>query len=190
MRTRRSGADCESQCRTRSSGSSWSWGDGRRNLPTITIFGGSSSPWSVPAGRIKSDRRRYLRSKQSAHDDAGHARGRVRYDDQKRAYEPVCTRGRQGANQGSERFYEIDIKDPQGSDGWTITYGGLRPKPFDIEFYIWTQAQLDSSRWIIPAIQYSGAKGNVQALHIHPGPGANFLFPSFSLGIAGNGRRS
>lgn len=69
------------------------------------------------------------------------------------------------------RKYKIDIKDAKGSDGWTITYRGVRPKKFTIELLFWTDDQynylVDN---MIPAVLYSGAKGNVQPLGvIHPG---------------------
>jgi hypothetical protein len=42
---------------------------------------------------------------------------------------------------GAERFYKLDVKDPQGGNGATTTFRGTRPKPFTIEFLIWTDDQ-------------------------------------------------
>lgn len=71
---------------------------------------------------------------------------------------------------GAERYYKIDTKDAAGSDGWTQTYRGVRPKPFYIEFYIWSALQYDQFvNFVIPAITYNGTKGNVQPLIVeHP----------------------
>ena len=129
-------------------------------LPTITIFGGSSSPWSVPGSwdsiqiagvtyGVNSPPTTTLVTQEVAF-------GTTIQNVPTSQFAPV---GGKVRIKGAERFYKIDIKDPQGSDGWTITYRGLRPKPFDIEFYIWTQAQFDYFVGsIIPAIQYSGTK--------------------------------
>lgn len=71
---------------------------------------------------------------------------------------------------GASRHYKIDIKDPQGSDGWTITYRGLRPKHFELEFTMWTDDQYKYFvNSIIPALQYSGVKNQVQPVAVyHP----------------------
>ena len=71
---------------------------------------------------------------------------------------------------GAERYYKIETKDPPGSDGWTQTYRGLRPKPFYIDFWIWTAIQYGYFvNNVLPAVTYSGTKGNVQPLIVqHP----------------------
>ena len=47
----------------------------------------------------------------------------------------------------------MDIKNPPGSDGWTITYRGIEPKRFEIDFFIWTSAQYNYfTGTVIPAI--------------------------------------
>ena len=140
-------------------------------MSLATIVGGSSSPWTVPgswdsiqiAGVIYGvngpPTTQLITQEVST--------GLTVINVPTTQFQPV---GGKVRIKGAERFYKIDIKDPQGSDGWTITYRGLRPKPFDIEFYIWTQAQYDYfTGSVLPAIQYSGTKGKVQALQVyHP----------------------
>jgi hypothetical protein len=42
--------------------------------------------------------------------------------------------------EGVDRCYRIHQKDAAGQDGATITYRGLKPIPFRIEFFMWTTA--------------------------------------------------
>lgn len=71
---------------------------------------------------------------------------------------------------GASRFYKFDIKNPPGSDGWTMTYRGIEPKDFYIDFFIWTGLQYDYFvNNVIPAITYSGTKKTVQPVIVqHP----------------------
>ena len=137
----------------------------------MTLFGGSSSPWNVPGAwdSIQIGGVIYGVSGPSTTSVITQevAVGTAIQNIPTNQLAPI---GGKVRIKGAERFYKIDVKDPQGSDGWTITYRGLRPKPFDIEFYIWTQAQYDYfTGSVLPAIQYSGTKGKVQALQVyHP----------------------
>jgi hypothetical protein len=122
------------------------------NIAPITITSGSSSPWGSP------------KSWDSI------TIGGVTYGTALPSPPGQPPIGGKVRIRGAERFYKIDIKDPKGADGWSITYRGVRPKPFQIVFSIWTQLQYDYfTENMIPALLYSGAKGNVQPLVVqHP----------------------
>lgn len=135
------------------------------------LFGGSSSPWNVPSAWDS------IQIGGVVYGTAGPptstlmtqeiAVGLTTQQVPTTQFLPV---GGKVRIRGAERFYKVDIKNPPGSDGWTITYRGIEPKRFEIDFYIWTQAQYDYfTGSVIPAIYYSGTKKQVQALQVfHP----------------------
>jgi hypothetical protein len=90
------------------------------NRQALFGVGGSSSPWSVPAlwDSITISGVNYGWANDTQRG------GKVRI--------------RKGC-----RNYEIQVKDPPGSDGAVVTYRGIHPKAFDIVFYIWTTDQYD-----------------------------------------------
>lgn len=107
-------------------------------IPEIVIVAGSDSPWTVP----------------TAWDSitiAGVPYGTI-----------VPSIGGKVRIRGAERFYRLDTKLPQGADGATTTYRGVAPKPFTIEFVMWTQLQYDYFEdTVVPAILYNGSKNTI-----------------------------
>jgi hypothetical protein len=124
---------------------------GTLSVPETTVVGGSSSPWTVPQlwDTLFIGGIGYGPL-------ANEVSGKVRI-------------------RGAERFYRLDTKAPQGADGATTTYRGLKPKKFAIVFHIWTQPQYDYfTNSVLPVLFYSGVKNasnpsGVQSLAVsHP----------------------
>lgn len=87
---------------------------------------------------------------------------------------------------GAKRHYKWDVKDAAGVEGWYDTYRGKRPKPFKIQFFIWTDAQWDA--WVLfsKAFQYNGIVGLVTPVDIsHPSLAAVGIYKvkCVSLGV-------
>jgi hypothetical protein len=76
---------------------------------------------------------------------------------------------------GAKRKYKIEVKDPQGSDGSVQTYRGVKFSPFDLVFFIYTDAQYAYFiNNVLPILKFSGFKSatspaNVRSLGVyHP----------------------
>lgn len=62
---------------------------------------------------------------------------------------------------GAKRKYKLEVKLPQGSDGWVTVYRGVKVSPFDLLFTIVTDAQHSYFVTnILPILKFSGIKNS------------------------------